>query len=453
MGYEAYRERVFERQKAMGLVPDGRGALADQPVRRRRRATTASRGPELDSVRPWDSLSDDEKRLFARMAEVYAGFLSHADHELGRLLDHLEESGRARQHDHRARLRQRRLRRGRPERLGEREQVLQRHPRHDRGEPQAPRRAGRHEDLQPLPDRLGLGVQHAVQDVEALLELRGRHGRPVDRLLAARASRPAARSAASTPTPSTSCRRSTSASASSLPEVVNGYTQTPLEGVSFARQLRRRGREDRQADAVLLDARDPGDLAPGLEGGHRRAGGARSRGATSTSSAGSSSTPTTDPSECHDLAAEHPDKLQELIALWWAEAGAYQALPLESRGADRDPGHRAPAAVQAAQPVRLLPRRRGDTRVGRPEHPQPLLHDRRRVEIDTPEAGGVIFSQGSRFGGHALYVKDGKLQVRLQLGRRAHPDRRVRRADPDRPRRPVRLVRAGGRRDARPRAR
>ena len=44
-------------------------------------------------MRPWDSLSDDEKRLFCRMAEVYAGFLSHTDHEIGRLLDFLEESG------------------------------------------------------------------------------------------------------------------------------------------------------------------------------------------------------------------------------------------------------------------------------------------------------------------------------------------------------------------------
>lgn len=44
-------------------------------------------------MRPWDSLSDDEKRLFCRMAEVYAGFLSHADHQIGRLLDYLEENG------------------------------------------------------------------------------------------------------------------------------------------------------------------------------------------------------------------------------------------------------------------------------------------------------------------------------------------------------------------------
>ena len=44
-------------------------------------------------TRPWDTLSDDEKRLFARMAEVYAGFLSHADHQIGRLLDYLEMTG------------------------------------------------------------------------------------------------------------------------------------------------------------------------------------------------------------------------------------------------------------------------------------------------------------------------------------------------------------------------
>ena len=43
----------------------------------------------------------------------------------------------------------------------------------------------------------------------------------------------------------------------------------------------------------------------------------------------------------------------------------------------------------------------------RPDHPQQLTSE---PEIDTPEASGVIFSQGSRFGGHALYVKDGRLK-------------------------------------------
>ncbi len=46
-----------------------------------------------DFVKPWDSLSDDEKRLFARMAEVFAGFSEYTDAQIGRLIDYLEESG------------------------------------------------------------------------------------------------------------------------------------------------------------------------------------------------------------------------------------------------------------------------------------------------------------------------------------------------------------------------
>ena len=92
MGYEAYRELVFERQKSMGVIT-GKAELS--PINPYASETSADgKGwPELDTVRPWDSLTADEKRLFARMAEVYAGFLSHADHQIGRLLDYLEQSG------------------------------------------------------------------------------------------------------------------------------------------------------------------------------------------------------------------------------------------------------------------------------------------------------------------------------------------------------------------------
>jgi len=92
MGYEAYREVVFERQKAMGLTPEGAELSPINPLAE----TTSPDGKPwsaFDVVRPWDSLSEDERRLFRRMAEVYAGFLSHADHALGRVLDHLEQSG------------------------------------------------------------------------------------------------------------------------------------------------------------------------------------------------------------------------------------------------------------------------------------------------------------------------------------------------------------------------
>jgi arylsulfatase A-like enzyme len=46
-----------------------------------------------DAVRPWDSLSEEEKRLFSRMAEGYAGFSEYTDAQVGRIVDYLEESG------------------------------------------------------------------------------------------------------------------------------------------------------------------------------------------------------------------------------------------------------------------------------------------------------------------------------------------------------------------------
>ena len=44
-------------------------------------------------VRPWNSLSADEKKLFSRMAEVYAGFSEYTDAQVGRMIDYLEQTG------------------------------------------------------------------------------------------------------------------------------------------------------------------------------------------------------------------------------------------------------------------------------------------------------------------------------------------------------------------------
>ena len=91
--------------------------------------------------------------------------------------------------------------------------------------------------------------------------------------------------------------------------------------------------------------------------------------------------------------------------------GQYQALPLESRGALGDPDTPRPAALQAPQPLRVLPGLRRGAGVGGAEHPQPLVHDRGRGrDRHAPTRSGVLFAQGSRFGGHALYIKDGKLK-------------------------------------------
>jgi arylsulfatase A-like enzyme len=94
-GYEAMREQTLARQKELGIVPADTELSPVNPIGTPETRTGPGDKPfpELDTVRPWDTLNDGEKRLFSRMAEVYAGFLAHADHHIGRLLDYLEHTG------------------------------------------------------------------------------------------------------------------------------------------------------------------------------------------------------------------------------------------------------------------------------------------------------------------------------------------------------------------------
>ena len=85
-GYEAYREWVLPRMIERGLLPEGTELTPINPM------PDGTFSP-ADAVRPWDTLSEDEKRLFARMAEVYAGFSEYTDHQVGRIVEYLEESG------------------------------------------------------------------------------------------------------------------------------------------------------------------------------------------------------------------------------------------------------------------------------------------------------------------------------------------------------------------------
>lgn len=75
-GWDRLREETLAKQIALGVVPKG---------------TQLARKPQ--AIEDWDSLSADEKRLFARQMEVFAGFASHTDHEVGRLVDSIEEMG------------------------------------------------------------------------------------------------------------------------------------------------------------------------------------------------------------------------------------------------------------------------------------------------------------------------------------------------------------------------
>ena len=116
-----------------------------------------------------------------------------------------------------------------------------------------------------------------------------------------------------------------------------------------------------------------------------------------------------DRSQIHNLAAEHPEKLEELKGLWWYYAGIYKGLPLDDR-----------TALEIISDVRPQPSEPRDRYVyypGAAEVPESVsVNVRRRsftiaaaVDLQTPEAEGVLFSQGARAGGHALYLRDGRL--------------------------------------------
>ena len=75
-GWDVYREKVIANQKKLGIIPSN----AQLPERNA-------------AVRAWKDIPADERKLFARFMEVYAGFLEYTDYEIGRLVSYLKESG------------------------------------------------------------------------------------------------------------------------------------------------------------------------------------------------------------------------------------------------------------------------------------------------------------------------------------------------------------------------
>jgi arylsulfatase A-like enzyme len=75
-GWSAYREETFERQKKLGVIPQNTVLSRHDP-----------------DVQDWDALPANERKLYARMMEVFAGFLTHTDHYIGELIAFLKDIG------------------------------------------------------------------------------------------------------------------------------------------------------------------------------------------------------------------------------------------------------------------------------------------------------------------------------------------------------------------------
>lgn len=72
MGWDAYREQTFERQKKLGVIPED-----------------AQLTPRPASLPAWDSMEEGQQKLFARMMEIFAAYGAHVDYEVGRVLDYV----------------------------------------------------------------------------------------------------------------------------------------------------------------------------------------------------------------------------------------------------------------------------------------------------------------------------------------------------------------------------
>ena len=238
----------------------GHGADADQPDARGHLRARRRRAAVGHAVRRGEGAVQPHGRGLRRLLGVHR--------PSGRPDRRLPRGVRAaRQHDHLLLRRQRRLGRGQRERLGQRGQVLQRLPGPHRGQPADDRQARQPGDLQPLPDRLGGRVLHALPDVQAL-HVPGRHLRPAGDPLAEGDER-ARRGPRPVPPLDRHLPDDPDACGVEMPDKVNGVEQSPLAGVSMRYSFDAAGRADREEDAVLRDVRPARPLARRLEGGHR----------------------------------------------------------------------------------------------------------------------------------------------------------------------------------------
>jgi arylsulfatase A-like enzyme len=404
MGYESYRKIVLEQMKKKGILPQ-ETEMAPLNSLVGETSPEGKKWPMLDVIRPWDSLSKEEKKLFCRMAEVYAGFVSYTDHEIGRLLDYLEESGdldntiivalsdngASGEGGANGSVNENLFFNGIPDDMKNNLKMLDElgsentYNHYPNGWAEAfctPFRmykryaAWSGGTCDPLIVSWPEGIKkwgrrhqyhHVVDIVPTILD----------------------------------CLEL------DLPEEVKGYTQKPLEGVSMRYSFDEPGAPTKKEVQYynMLGSRGIWKKGWKISNTH----------------------PTIadwgrfeedrwllfntdkDRAESHDLAKEFPEKVEELKSLWYYEAGRYNGLPIEDRGVVEIFLTPRPQPAEDRDRYRYF-----EDNLPVPESVGPKIVNRSYkigAAVDIPEDGaqGVLLHQGSRFGGHALYVKDKKL--------------------------------------------
>ncbi len=401
-GWDAYREKTFARQKTLGIIPKDAELSRHDP-----------------DVQDWNALSADERKVYARMMEVFAGFLTHTDYHYGRLFDFLKsidqwdntlimfvsDNGASAEGGPHGSINETLFFNNVPESIETNLKMLD-----ELGGPKTynhyawgwtfagntPFRRWKRETY-----RGGISdpfIVHWPAGFKAKGEIRTQYAHAIDlvpTVLEALSIEP--------------------------PDSIKGVTQSPIQGLSFAhafddgaaatkhltQYFEMFGHRSIYHDGWRAVCPWPGTSF--TESG--RAFGAPIDAAMLTkldATAWELYHIDTDFAENHDVAGQHRDELIEMIGTWYVEAGKYDVLPIDSRGTQRFIDKRPVIAVARTRYV-YYPGTQGVPSSAGPRilnRPHSIEAD---VEIPKGGAEGVLLAIGGSDAGCVFYVKGGKL--------------------------------------------
>ena len=397
-GYEAYREWVLARMIERGVMPAGTELTPLNPM-------PEDQANAADYVRPWAELNDDEKKLFARMAEVFAAFSEYTDVQIGRIIDYLEQTnqldntlifycadnGASGEGSANGSVNENKFFNGYPDELSENMQYLD--------------TLGSPETYNHYPTGWATAFSTPFQMFKRYSQFAGGTCDPMiihwPKGIKAKGQMRHQYHHCTDIVPTI-----LDVTGLEMPAVYRGVEQFPLNGVSMRYSF---------DDADAPTAKKQQYFAMLGTRGLWRDGWKASAIHAPISGHGRFDEDRwelyhveQDRSESTNLADQHPEKLQELIDAWFEEAEANFVLPLDDRTAVEQLGNARPQAEpprnryvyypdSAPVPEGAAVNVRGRS--------YKILAD---VEV-TADSEGVIFAHGSRFGGHSLFIKDGKL--------------------------------------------
>lgn len=399
-GYDAYREWVTKRMKEKGIIPENTVNTEMNPM-------DADAANPADAVKPWNTLSDDEKKLFARMAEVYAGFSEYTDAQIGRIVDYLEESGQLEntiilyaadngasgEGSPNGSVNENKFFNGYPDDLAENLKYMD--------------VLGGPETYNHFPTGWAAAFSAPFKMFKRYSQYAGGTNDPLviswPKGIKARGEirHQYHHSTDIVPTLLDVC-------GVEMPEYYNGVKQTPLSGVSMRYTFDAKPEDATQKKIqyyCMLGTRGiwkDGWKAAAVHSPLSGKGGFDKDKWELYHVA-------EDRSESKNLAEENPEKLQEMIDAWFSEAEKNKVLPLDDRSAAEILGTERPSQEPARDRYIYYP-----FTAPVPEGVAVNVRGRSfkilaNVEVTEANASGVIFAHGSRFGGHSLFIKNNKL--------------------------------------------